>query len=59
MAESDVEEALRSATTVSNNLITSTLIEALLFLDVSVVVMLFAARIVRPLNNLVRTCEVL
>jgi methyl-accepting chemotaxis protein len=58
MAELDVEEALRSATTVKNNLIISTLIEALLILGVSVVVvLLFAARIIRPLSSLGRTCE--
>lgn len=58
MAELDVEEALRSATTLKNNLITSTLIGALLIIGVSVVVvLLFAARIVKPLNRLGQTCE--
>jgi methyl-accepting chemotaxis protein len=58
MAEIDVEEALRSATHVRNNLITSTLIASLVIIGVSVVlVLLFAARLVRPLNRLGRTCE--
>ncbi len=58
MAELDVEEALRSATTVRNNLITSALISALLIIGLSVVVVLImAARIVRPLNSLGKACE--
>jgi len=58
MAELDVEEALRSAATVRNNLLVSTLIESLLIIGVSiVVVLLVAARIVRPLNILGKSCE--
>jgi methyl-accepting chemotaxis protein len=58
MAELDVEEALRSATTIKHNLITLTLIGALLIIGLSVVVVLiFAAKLIRPLNHLGRTCE--
>lgn len=58
MAELDVEEALSSATTIRNHLITSTLIGALLIIGLSaVVVLVFAARLVQPLNHLGKTCE--
>jgi len=60
MAEIDVEEALRPVKLVKSYLISSTLIATLLIIGVSVVlVMLFAARIVRPLNTLGNTCEAL
>jgi len=58
MAELDVEEALKSTTTVRNNLIISTLTLTLLIGGMSVVVVLIiAARIVRPLNLLGTACE--
>jgi methyl-accepting chemotaxis protein len=58
MAEFDVEEALRAAVAVRNNLISSTLIESLVLLVVSAVIVLFlASRIIRPLNQLGKICE--
>jgi len=60
MAELDVEEALRSAITIKNKLITSTLIEAFLIIGVSIVVVLIIAeRLVRPLKRLGEACEAL
>jgi methyl-accepting chemotaxis protein len=58
MAELDVEEALREVTVIKNNLITSTLIGAILIIGVSIVVVLILAqRIVRPLMLLGKACE--
>jgi methyl-accepting chemotaxis protein len=58
LAEMEVAEALRASTKLRNNLITSTLIEALIIIGVSIVlVLIFASRLVRPLNRLGRTCE--
>jgi methyl-accepting chemotaxis protein len=58
IAEMKVSEALRATAKVRNNLITSTLIEAILIIGVSIVVVLvFAARIIRPLSRLGKTCE--
>lgn len=58
LAEIEVAEALQATAKVRNNLIISTLIEALLIIGVSVVIMMFfSARLVRPLNRLGRTCE--
>jgi methyl-accepting chemotaxis protein len=58
MAQLDVEEALGPVTTIRNDLITSTLLEAFLIIGVSVVIILFIARrIVRPLTRLGEACE--
>lgn len=58
LAEMEVAEALQATANMRNNLITSTLIEALVIVGVSVVVvLLFAARLVRPLTKLGKICE--
>jgi methyl-accepting chemotaxis protein len=58
MAEIDVEEALRSAVSVRNNLISSTVIEGLVLLAVSAVMVLFLAfRLIKPLYQLGKTYE--
>ena len=58
MAEVDVDEALRSATTVQNHLVTSTVVACVILIGLAVVIVwLLAVRLVRPLKMLGRTCE--
>ncbi|MFT2092643.1 methyl-accepting chemotaxis protein [Paraglaciecola sp. 2405UD69-4] len=58
LAEMDVEEALRAATTVSSRLIKFTLVESFILLGISIVITLWiASRLIRPLENLGQTCE--
>lgn len=58
MAEVDVEEALRPAVELRNNLVTSAILETVILIAVAVVVaMWFANRLIKPLNKLGDTCK--
>ncbi|MBL4630496.1 MAG: methyl-accepting chemotaxis protein [Paraglaciecola sp.] len=58
MAEIEVEEALESLEIVREHLIVSTLIESVILFAVSIIIMLmFAARLIKPLTVLGETCE--
>lgn len=60
MAEVDKEEALRAAVELRNKLITSALIETLILISIAVVITLFfSTRLIKPLNELGKTCEAL
>ncbi|WP_289030873.1 methyl-accepting chemotaxis protein [uncultured Paraglaciecola sp.] len=58
LAEMEVEEALKSIPIVKSHLITSTLIESVVILGLSILVILwFASRLIKPLEELGNTCE--
>lgn len=58
LAEMEVEEALEAVPIVKEHLVTSTLIESVVILALSIVVILwFASRLIKPLEELGSTCE--